>query len=369
MSKLDVRRLANASQTHQCGTSTASLRDGFDLGSMVKGTDYEQRTGQSNFAYARGIQFENRVLANHCSELLPLCQEHIDFGPNDNRVLNLRDGYPKTVAGMNARAARTHQIVRQVLEGQPGTPNIIIGAVISLNIAGRRRFFEIDVLAVNYAGVLRPIEIKSFPIVDGKARDAKSLGAALDQISLYLLFLRRLVHLLGGEINRVPLDAVLVTPFNTSRNLLMSVKPTERRVFQAAQRVEQVSRLASSLAPLPGEIDLIQISDQSRPEHERISNLEALTAHFGTHYTPDCQKACPLAKFCRRRAYDSGSVNLVGGTVQRQLPNISDLPRAYALAHGSTPTAAEQPVAEGLQRMARLYATLTTTHTTTEEIA
>ncbi|MBE9112119.1 hypothetical protein IQ273_22180 [Nodosilinea sp. LEGE 07298] len=368
MPKIDVRRLAQVNLTHRCGTAAASLRDDIDLNSLVKGTDYELRSGESHFTLLRGVKFEQWVLADDCAPLLALCQEHLDFAPGDTRVLNLRDGYPKNLEGITDRATRTRLVIQQILEGQPETPNLIVGAVLSLNIAGRRRFFEIDVLAINQAGVIRPIEIKSFPIVDGKARDAKSLGSAFEQIALYLLFLQRLVHLLEGDISQVPLDAVLVTPLNAGRNLNMAVTPVERRVFQARQRVEQVSHLAGSLGFLPVEIDLTPIADPSRPEHERIAGLEALTAHFGTHYTPDCGKACPLAKFCRRHAHAAGSIDFIGGAVQRQLPNVSSLHRAHELATGSTPTLQERAVAEGLRCMAHVHQILTTLHVT-EEVA
>jgi len=83
--------------------------------------------------------------------------------------------------------------------------------------------------------------------------------------------------------------------------------------------------------------------------------LNDLADRVGTCYQPSCLATCGNAKFCRERAFRAGSVTLAGTAAVRLLPEIVSLDRAEELARGASPSPAEAPTAEFLQRAGRLY--------------
>src|SRR2546425_888908 len=91
---------------------------------------------------------------------------------------------------------------------------LLVGTPFQAQVGGETAFFEADALAARFAGPIHGGEVKSFPVVDGRAEPDK-LGAALDQISIYILLTQQLVAELGGDPDlAVSMTAMLIAPRN-----------------------------------------------------------------------------------------------------------------------------------------------------------
>src|SRR3954471_2596652 len=208
----NVRVLAAYASHTNCNLATLGFSAGVDFDRLLRDTRFETPFGQSPFAFTRGNLFEAAFRQNDYAEAHRLLRE-VGFRPEEGRTVNLREGFPCTKEGMNRRAEVTAELLRDILVGRAGAPNLIDGAVLQTTIAGVLANFEADAIAARIAGVLRAGEVKSFPVVDLRA-DPDKLAAALDQVAFYLLLLRRRVLELGAPPERVSNEALLITPRN-----------------------------------------------------------------------------------------------------------------------------------------------------------
>src|SRR5207244_3528862 len=113
--------------------------------------------------------------------------------------------------GMTLRAHETRRLLRQIIAKEPIAVNLIDGAVLEASVGGVLARYEADTLAASFLGQIHAGEVKSFPVVDEQA-DADKLGAALDQVSVYILLVKRTIETLGGDPTIVSKDAMLFTP-------------------------------------------------------------------------------------------------------------------------------------------------------------
>src|SRR5205085_2477865 len=88
---------------------------------------------------------------------------------------------------------------------------IIDGAVLTCTIAGRIAYFEADSLAAAAAGKLHVVEVKSFPVTDGRC-DKNKLGAACDQAAWYVLLCQRELVEEGLPADVVSSEGFIIVP-------------------------------------------------------------------------------------------------------------------------------------------------------------
>src|SRR5262249_41503605 len=148
------------------------------------------------FAFRRGVTFEKRLEADGYKAPLDLLRAALGDPLEGGRVVNLRDACASSRPGMRERAGQTLELLRGIVTGAPDAPHLIVGAVLQTTVGGVLAHFEADGLAAAAGGEIHGMEVKSFPRVDDRI-DPDKLGAALDQLSFYLLLVRRTVELLG----------------------------------------------------------------------------------------------------------------------------------------------------------------------------
>lgn len=347
----NVRSLAMFAANSGCKLATLGFAARVDFNTILEGTSHEVPFGQSSFAFRRGNTFEELLRKNHHAPMLGLFEKELSYDVTGARVANLRKGYPPSTVGMKARADETDRQIAAVIARSKTAPNLIDGAVLRREVGGVMAYFEADAVAAQFAEPIHAGEVKSFPTIDGQA-DPDKVGAAIAQVSIYILLLRDLVTRLGGDPELVSSRALLITPLNTGLQPTMTVKEVGREVDRAKRILEQAPNIVEVAASLPAGLPTFHTVARAPLEKERVEAAHRLADRVGTSYQPSCLSSCGFSRLCRERA--CGKPERVGATLVRLLPNIDSLDRVNALAGGATPTNEERPVAEQLVRAARL---------------
>jgi len=349
-----VRVLASYADHTDCNLASLGFAARVDLDRLLVGTKFQAPFGQSPFAFSRGTNFERLLRANDYATPLRLLQEKMGFAVTDARTINLRQVHAKNRDGMRLRADDTRALVRKILQQHRDAINLIDGAVLEATIGGVAAHFEADALAARFSGPIHAGEVKSFPVVDGRA-DPDKLGAALDQVSVYLLLTKRLVDDLGGNHALVSPMAMLITPCNVALAPTLSVMDVTKRIARTERLLATVPDAIAIADSLPSGLNFSAVADKNADPGRRIDALHDLADRVGTAYSPNCISTCGNALFCRARALKAAAPTLSGPNAVRLLPGVNSLIRAAELSDGANPSPQERPVAEHLARAGRLY--------------
>jgi hypothetical protein len=301
--------------------------------------------GQSVFAITRGDAFIRLLAADEWAELVRVLRPHFD-GPAAAPTVHVHslgkgcsaDAGP---GGLRVRAEQTARLMQTVAAAAlDGTWHILDHPVVPLRAAGIPTYLEPDAVLWPGCGSWRVVEIKSFPIVDGRPDPDKLATSAL-QAAAHVLGLRALAALPSGVSEQV----VLVTPRNFGLAPvahLLDVSPHVTRLEYLIARQESVTDLVSALPP-EHTLDAGEDSAATRQA------LEAIPAR----YAPSCLSSCELAYVCRAEARAAGDPGVLGAHVRAELGSVRTVTRALALAHGDGPVPEEvADVAESLRRAA-----------------
>jgi hypothetical protein len=352
----NVRVLAAYAQHTDCALATVAFSAGVDLDKVLAGTRFRPAFGQSPFAFQRGRLFEDRLRESNYAPTLALLREALQDPLPAPRIVNLRDRHPRTREGMLLRLQDTRALLELIVRSDPAAPNLIDGAVLRGSVGGVEAYYEADAMAAQTGGAVYVGEVKSFPRVDDSV-DPDKLGAALDQAALYILLTREEVDRLGGAAARLVSElALLITPKNVSLQPTLSVKGVGPRIDRAAKLLAAVPPVKDVAASVPAGLSFGPVADTAAEEQRRLDALGRLADRIGTAYKPECLVSCGNARFCRERAFCSGSPRLLGTSAERVMPGVIQLGRAAVLSRGAPPNAAEEgPAAELLARAGRLY--------------
>jgi hypothetical protein len=353
-----VRVLAAYSQHTDCNLATLGISAGINFDRLLAGTQFQAPFGQSPFAFRRGLSFEKLLRADSYAATLAVLREEMRYTGTSLRVANLRESYPATSASMPLRAKDTREILERIIRGDRSAPDLIDGAVLGGSVGGRQAFFEADALAARAGAQVRVAEVKSFPKVDGRV-DAEKLGAALDQVAIYILLARAEVERLGGDPAQLVSDhALLITPMNVGMTPTLSVQRVANRMARIEKLLASVSRVEDVAASVPAGLSFGPAADSNADEDKRLDSLSSVADRVGTAYKPACLTSCGNAMFCRERAFRQGLPCVAGTSAVRLLPGVSSLNRAEELTRGATPAPGEEPAADQLARAGRLYDTI-----------
>lgn len=336
-----VRGLSKWADNTRCGTAAAAFAGRVDLDRLMSGTGFEVEYGQSPFMIMRGKLVESKVRENGYAELIPILRETLGFEVAEVAALNLKQGYPPNTKGFEQRAIATRHALSAILRGASDAPNILEGAVLEAELGPYTARFEADAIGARFGPVLHGLEVKSWPLVDGRADDPGKASEAVRQLGFYLLLLRRTVEDLRADPEAVSPTGLLVTPKNVGLTLVGSVRQLEREIKVAETTLDR----------LPDSSDYVGIGSHegfgpASPKgglgpDDRLQHLEALTDRFGTHYQASCLSSCGMAKFCREKLHDAGDPAVCGAATVRFLPGVRSLDRAADLAAGAPPTTDE----------------------------
>jgi hypothetical protein len=345
--------VAGQAANTRCGLLTVANAAGVSLDHVLTGTPWEVPFGQASSALARGHVFERMVKEHGYAILLALLREELGFDVTAARVEDLRSRFPLDPTDpyrtFRMRAAETRTLIGAFLARDPAAPNLIDGAVLTVSLGGQVGFLEADAVALRFDGPIRIGEIKSFPVVDGRA-DPDKVGAAADQAAVYVLALQDLVAELGGDPEvDVSTEVLLIAAKNTGMKPVLHRIQVARRIAHHRRELAGAPDLAELVAALP-----VEVSFPTADSLDPATDLAGLAEATGTHYMPDCLSFCGAARWCRQRARDAGDPARLGTGAVRSLPGVRTLGRVVELAAGAPPTAEEAPTAVQLTRAARL---------------
>ena len=349
-----VRVLASFANHTRCGLACTAFAAGVDVDHLLKGTELAVDFGQSPFAFSRGKMFEALLARDAYEAVFKLLQEHLEFQPDDTRAVSLRAAASLSRAGMRERAVMTRGLLQRMVEGDALAPNLIDGAVFETELGGIVAHFEADTLAARSTGELYPGEVKSFPVVDGRA-DPDKLGAALDQAAVYALLAMRAVEAVGGDPGLISTKALLITPRNVGLTPMLSSKDVARRIERVEELLGRVPDVRDVAAALPQGLTFDAVAEAAGNPGSRLNTLDVLTDSVGITYTDACLADCGLARFCRHRLHAADSPAVCGSAMTRLLPGVETMSRVLELSHGAAPQREEQAVAQQLARARRFY--------------
>ncbi|WP_280214974.1 hypothetical protein [Nocardia cyriacigeorgica] len=330
-----------AALTANPGCARRALLDAaaVDKAAIAQALGHPPQFGQSQFAITRGNAFEAMVKANGCAELLALLRDKLD--------LTLPEAYHDlATVGDNAGNAVRYQRTRQLLADaiRSGTGTLFDHPMLRLDIAGVPAYLEPDVVALQIEGQFHVVEIKSFPVVDGRA-DPVQVASAARQSAVYVLALRELMTAIGESPSLVADTAILVCTKDFSN------RPTAEKV-DLRKQLAVISRQLSRLTAITALTDTLPPDATFEPGERLESTLSAIPAR----YAPECMSTCDLAFACRAEARAGGSVDILGRGVCDDVGGIDQMDTVLGLADGTlTPGPEHADIAEKLRIAHRLW--------------
>lgn len=330
-----------AALTANPGCARRALLDAaaVDKAAIAQALGHPPQFGQSQFAITRGNAFEAMVKANGCAELLALLRDKLDLTLPEVAYHDL------ATVGDNAGNAVRYQRTRQLLADaiRSGTGTLFDHPMLRLDIAGVPAYLEPDVVALQIEGQFHVVEIKSFPVVDGRA-DPVQVASAARQSAVYVLALRELMTAIGESPGLVADTAILVCTRDFSN------RPTAEEV-DLRKQLAVISRQLSRLTAITALTDTLPPDATFEPGERLESTLSAIPAR----YAPECMSTCDLAFACRAEARAGGSVDVLGRGVCDDVGGIDQMDTVLGLADGTlTPGPEHADIAEKLRIAHRL---------------
>ena len=346
----NVRRIASFAANSECATARHAISRGADIDRLFQGTRYEVDFGQSPFAIARGQLFEDYIgPRNNYLPVVELLNASLGIAIDPDKVLDLRKTPKMPQQDKWAwRAAETRRHLEALLRDEDTDYDLIAGAVMETDILGETQWFEADAVAFRARDVLRVVEMKSFPTVDGRCDPSKT-GSAFDQAAAYIFVLRRMAEDLGLDPKRISDEALLITPTNVSFQPSMHRHLVGRKLDRSRVLFDELRAEIAQQGPMTAVPGLDEARDEARPEDDRLAAFASVADLLTTTYTPQCLSRCGAAKACRARALAAGDTIVAGPRVARDLVGVTGFDRASALAAGAAPNPDEEATAEKLR--------------------
>ncbi len=360
-SRLDVIRGSAAPKNHNARTIAAltsnpgcarrSVLDAaaVDKQALADHLGYPARFGLSSFAIVRGIAFEKHVKADGCAELLRLLRDRLGLP-----LPEVAYGDLNSVAGhdtVEARYARSRQLLDRAARSDQDAGTLLDHPLLGMTIGGRRVYLEPDLVAFQLRGQFHVVEIKSFPVIDGRA-DAGKVASAATQAAVYVLALRELMQQLGIDPAVVSHEVFLVCPQDFSNRPTAALLDVRKQLTVIRRQMTRLADLGSIVSTLPAGFTLdLQVDGgkATRPVDELSQALELIEAR----YAPECMASCELAYFCRAGA--RGHTAALGRSVQEDLGGIGTVSAVLGLASESClPDDDEREAAQVLRLAYRL---------------
>jgi hypothetical protein len=323
---------------------------GIDKQRLADRVGFTAPFGQSEFAIARGNAFEALVKANGCAELLRLLRERLGLSLPEVSYddLNAVGGNE----GLEARYIRSRQLLSRAARSAEEAGTLFDHPLLRMVVAGRWVYLEPDLVAFRLRDRFHVVEIKSFPVIDGRA-DPEKVAAAAIQSAVYVLAMRQLVESLALDPRMVSHEVFLVCPEDFSNRPTATLVDVRKQLTTVRRQLSRLARLNTLLDALPADLTLDLRPDSAGAATRPVGELVEALRHIEARYAPECLSVCEMAFFCRDEA--GGSTASLGRSVQEDLGGVDSVAAAIGLATGARQPAEDQAeAAQTLQLAERL---------------
>lgn len=319
-----------------------------DLARLADRLGSPTQFGQSPFAIGQGNRFEQRIKADDHALLAQAIDERLGIFHGLPSLTSVNLETVPTEPGqrlIEARAARTADVLVQIATGDPAAPHVVDHGVTTLDVGGATVYLEQDALAFREGEHLRICEVKGFPIIDGTASPAK-VGAAARQTAVYVASIQDTLTARGFDPSIVSLEVVLICPRNfslTPTAELVDVSREVRSLRRQLRRRDQVDTIAAAVAAateaaggeLTSLVATVAATKPDTPKDRRAA--QDLVDALPYRYAPECLSQCDLARHCRACCHEAESPAVLGGDTASLLGDIGTISEALALADGAEP--------------------------------
>jgi hypothetical protein len=316
---------------------------GVDKPQVAAHAGYPVPFGQSQFAIARGNQFEAQVKENGAAQLLTLLREHIGLDVTQAGYTDLND------VGGNEAIMLRHTRTRQLLTAADQQARTMFDhPLLRLAVGGRHAYLEPDLLALHLDGTFHVVEIKSFAVIDQQADPAKTAAAAIQSA----VYVRALRDLLAGTRYRVHHETVLVAPKDFANQPTAASLDVRKQLSVLDRQLSRLDRIEDLLNLYPAGLTFDTDPDQGGQPRRDPAELTSAITSVPANYAPECLATCELCFLCRHEA--RGTTGALGKPVREDLGGIEYTSQALALARGQLPPPDRAEVASLLRRAAQL---------------
>ena len=354
----NARSLAALENNPRCTLRALLDASGSDKAAIAEHAGYPSAFGQSSFALARGNAFEALVKANGYAELLRVLRETLGLTVPEvgNRDLNDVGGDSRH----EVRHAHTTQLLVKAAQGT-GDSTLYDHPMLRLTVGGHAVFLEPDLVAFRADDRFYIVEIKSFPIIDGQA-DPAQVKSATTQACAYVIGLRDMLAQADIGPEAVSDQIVLVAPKDFTNRPTAAFVDARKQVAALTRQLDRLERIKDLVELLPEGLTFDLAPDGERAQRPVEELTEALDQMDAT-YRPDCLNHCEMAFYCRSRAREHASLDILGPEAREQFGGIDTSTMVMGLARGQlTPTTDQSEMAIALRHAARLRAELDQTY-------
>jgi hypothetical protein len=345
----NARTIAALTRNPACHRRAVLDAAGVDKRRLAEHLGVPVRFGQSQFALARGNGFEASVKSDGCARLVRLLRDELGLPVPDvsYRDLNRTSG----VEGRSDRYDRSRAALARALESADGVNTLFDHPLLRLDVAGRWAYLEPDLAALRLGASFYVIEIKSFPVIDGRADPGKVAAAAV-QSAVYVLAMRELVEDLGLDPLLVSHEVFLVCPADFSNRPTAARLDVRKQLASVQRQLSRLTRLDSLVGALPDDLTFNLHQDADGKVPRPVNELAAALGEVAASYAPECLAACEMAYFCR--AESQGLTSALGRSVRDDLGGVDTVQDAVALAVGAQPPTAQETEAARILQLAEL---------------
>jgi len=350
----NARTIAALAGNPGCARRAVLDAAGADKHRLAAYTGFPAPFGLSRFAITRGNAFEAQVKASGAAELLRILREHLSLPIPEASYDDLSE------VGGNAspelRHARTRGLLARAVTHPAEAGTMFDHPLLTLRVGGRAAYLEPDLIAFQLGGQFRVIEVKSFPVVDGRA-DGDKVAAAAIQSAVYVLALRDALAEQGIPPEAVSHETILICPENFSNRPVAASLDVRKQLTVLRRQLSRLARIEDLLAQLPPGLTFDLDPDDAGVPRRRPAELAEALRQVEARYAPECLNTCEMCLFCRDEA--RGGTAALGREVRDDLGGVEHVATALRLARGTSVPERGSELAEAadlLRTAARLRA-------------
>ncbi|HWG34216.1 MAG TPA: hypothetical protein VN650_08610 [Gemmatimonadaceae bacterium] len=290
-------------------------------------------THGSPLALANGVAFERVLLRDGAAPLVDLFTGAGWLLPGSASFVDVSAAHPDIdSASLARREEMTRAFLAQRLRGDPGTPNIIWHARLTLSVPaleGGTVTIEPDCLVASAtSGFYTPVEVKSFHD-RGPRTDPLDLEKARMQAAVEVLALRDTTLSLAAAIGQRFDDEALRQLIPDRCGLILRRFGMRARLQRLNVRRE-LTLMRRFLAGLRARVDRALTTRAS------AFTIDTLTGHesIANALREDCRSFCDFASSCEAAARRAGQPIVLGHAMEEAVGAVGTLPRLIALLEG-----------------------------------